>query len=203
MSTIEAMTERLDGLERENRRLRGIATALLAGAARMVGPRRHGVTREQRGRKIETQQLVLRDQEGRLRGSFGVDLSGLPSLKIYDHRGLEQVMLGIQSDDFSTLSLSNRGVTRALLDTSEGYTSLRLFDDSQGEKAALVLKPDSTVDFRLSNAHQTLRMGIAPDGQKTIPGARSPGLNEADRPFVPHDGRGHSETGGAILRGHA
>ena len=182
MSSIEEVAERLDGLERENRRLRGIAMALLAGAlglgALALFPRERG------SRKVETQQLVLRDKEGRLRGSFGVDRDGLPSMKLYDHRGLEQVMLGVQSDDFSVLSLSNRGVTRVLLDSSiDGYTSLRLFDPDQGEKASLVLKPDSTVGLRLSNAHQTLRLGIAPDGQITMPTLDSPG-DEVER-FVP------------------
>jgi hypothetical protein len=182
MSTIEAVSERLDGLEQENRRLRGLAMALLAGAigigAVAIFPRDRG------GRKIEAQQLVIRDKEGRLRGSFGIDRDGLPSLKLYDHRGLEQVMLGVQSDDFSLLSLSDHGAMRALLDTSAGgYTSLRLFDPAQAEKAALILKPDSTVDLRLTNAHHSLRMGIAPDGRMTVPGADS-GSSEVER-FVP------------------
>jgi hypothetical protein len=168
MSTIEVVTERLDGLERENRRLRGILMALLAGAVGLGGlavfPRERG------GRKIETQQLVLRDREGRLRGTFGVDRDGLPSLKLYDHRGLEQVELGVQSDDFAALTLSNRGAPRIMIDTSSlGYSSVRLFDAEQAEKATLVVKPDSTVGLRLSGADQSLGLAIAPDGRMTIP----------------------------------
>jgi hypothetical protein len=167
MSTNEAMTERLDGLERENRRLRWIATAMMAGALSLGAV---AIFHRDRGaKKLETQQLVLRDQEGRLRGSFGVDEAGLPSLKVYDHRGLEQVMLGVQSDDMAMLSLSNRGATRILLDTSvDGYTSLRLFDPVQNEKASLVIKPDNAVGLRLAGGDQALRLGIAPDGRMTV-----------------------------------
>lgn len=198
MATIETLTERLDGLERENRRLRWIATAMMAGALSLGAV---AIFQRDRGaKKLETQQLVLRDREGRLRGSFGVDPSGLPSLKIYDHRGLEQVMLGVQSDDFSMLSLSNRGNTRILLDTSvDGYTSVRLFDPAQTEKASLVIKPDSAVGLRLAGGDQALRLGISPDGRMTVLTTDSEG-REVERiipaNYLPAFGRDLSEASG-------
>ncbi len=167
MATIEAVNERLDGLERENRRLRRVAVALLAGV--LVLGAFAFLPRGRNGRTIEAERLVLRDKEGRLRGSFGVDKSGLPALKIFDHRGLEQIMLGVQSEDFAMLSFYDHGATRVLLDTSvEGATSLRLFDASQREKAALFLKPDSEAGLRIVNGDQVVNLGLGPDGRVTV-----------------------------------
>jgi hypothetical protein len=196
MSTIEAVTERLDGLERENRRLKWIATAMLTGivslGAAALFPRDRGA------RKLEAQQLVIRDNEGRLRGSFGVDSTGLPALKVYDHRGLEQVMLGVQSDDYAMLTFSNRGATRLLLDASiDGHTSVRLFDPAQAEKASLVVKPDSGVGLRLAGGDQALSLGIAPDGRMTVLTTDAQG-REVERiipaSYVPEFGRDLSEA---------
>lgn len=177
--TIEAVTERLDGLERENRRLRRIATFLLAGLLG-VGALA-AATCGRRGRTIEAQNLVLRDREGRLRGSFGVDRSGLPSLKIFDHRGQEQITLGAESEDFATLTLCDRGAPRMLLSTSiEGTTSVRLLDGSQDEKASLFLKPNSEAGFRIASGEQAVSIGLGADGRMTVLTTDAEG-HQADR----------------------
>lgn len=165
--TIEAVTERLDGLERENHRLRWIAGALIVG---VLGLGAMAIcARDRVGRTLEAQRLVLRDKEGRLRGSFGVDGIGLPSLKLYDHRGLEQIALGIQSEDMSSLTLSDRGATRVLLETSVGgSTALRLFDSSEREQATLFLNPDCESGFRIAYGTQVMTMGLGPDGRMTV-----------------------------------
>src|SRR5947209_3129688 len=116
MPTIEAVIGRLDGLERENRRLRWIAGGLLVGVVVLGAVAIFGPDRARR--TLVAERLVIRDREGRVRASFGLDASGLPGLKIFDRRGLEQIELGIPSEDMSMLSFSDRGSNRFLLDTS-------------------------------------------------------------------------------------
>lgn len=165
--TIEAVSGRLDGLERENHRLRWISGALLVGVLGLGAMA--AFARDRGGRTLEVQRLVLRDKEGRLRGSLGVDGGGLPSLKLYDHRGLEQIALGVHSEDMSSLSFSDHGATRVLLDTSiEGSTSLRLFDSAQREQATLYLKPDNEAGFRIADGKQVVTMGRGPDGRMSV-----------------------------------
>lgn len=168
MSTLDAVCVRLDGLERENRRLRWAAGVLLVGVmtltiVALVGPRRGA-------RTIEAQKLVIRDREGRIRGSFGVDPSGLPGLKIFDRRGLEQIDLGVQSEDSSTLTFADRGSPRVMLDTSiEGSTALRLFDRTQELQAALLIRPDSSTALEMGQGEQAVTLAPRPDGASTQP----------------------------------
>jgi hypothetical protein len=167
MPTIEAVSARLDGLERENRRLRwiagGLLVALLAmGASAILG-------RERGGRTLDVQRLVIRDKEGRVRGSFGVDHVGLPTLKILDKRGNEQIELGVPSEDTSSLAFYDRGVARMLLDSSiEGTTSLRLFDQDQMMQSAVVIKPDGAAQFSVGHGKRALTLAFPRDGQPQV-----------------------------------
>ena len=172
-SSIEAIAVRLDALQRTNSRLRLTAVGLavgLIGLAMAAAPPRGGA-----GRTIEAGQLVLRDKEGRVRGSFGVDRSGLPSLKLFDRRGLVQIALGIPLDDMAALSFSDRGSDRVVLTTSiEGATSLRLYDGSEREKAALFLEPDDRTGLRLVGEGGTATVSPGPVDQVPVVTTEAP-----------------------------
>jgi hypothetical protein len=167
MPTIEAVSARLDGLERENRTLRWIAGGLLvallaAGALAML-------SRDRGGRTLEAQKLVIRDKEGRIRGSFGVDHIGLPALKILDKRGNEQIELGVPSEDTSSLAFYDRGAARILLDTSiEGTTNLRIFDQAQMMQSAVVVKPDGAAELTIGHGKRAMTLTFPPDGQPVV-----------------------------------
>jgi hypothetical protein len=167
MPTIEAVSTRLDGLERENKRLRWIAGGLLAGLF-VVGA--SGILgRDRGGRTLEAQKLVIRDKEGRVRGSFGVDHMGMPGLKILDRRGNEQIELGVPSEDTSSLAFYDRGTPRILLDTSiEGSTTLRLFDQSQMLRSAVLIKPDGAAELVMGHGKTAMTVAFPPDGQPLV-----------------------------------
>ncbi len=137
------IADRLDGMEAQVRRLRGLA-AILIVATFALGANA-ALSRPRPGRMLVAGGLEIRDADGRLRGTFGLDYSGLPGLKLYDQRGLEQVTLAIPSDDTSGLYFSDRGWPRIVLESSiEGTASLRLVDKDAKERAAMTLAPDGT-----------------------------------------------------------
>ncbi len=171
MPTIEAVSGRLDVLERENRGLRwvsgGLLLAVVAMGAVAIGGRERGA------KTLEAQRLVIRDKEGRIRGSFGVDRAGLPGLKIFDRRGNEQIDIGVPSEDTSSLTFSDRGMVRVLLDTSiEGMTTLRLFDQARMMQSALVIKPDGAAELSMGHGDRALTLSFPRDGRPLVTDAR-------------------------------
>ncbi len=167
MPTIEAVSARLDGLERENRRLHWIAGGLLLALLAMGASAIFG--RDRGGRTLEVQKLVIRDKEGRVRGSFGVDRTGLPALKIVDRRGNEQIELGVPSEDTSSLTFYDRGTARIMLDTSiEGTTSLRFFDQAQMVQSAVVIKPNGAAELSMGHGKRAKTLAFPPDGQPVV-----------------------------------
>jgi hypothetical protein len=166
--TIEAVAERLDGLERENRRLRWVAAGMFIAAAVLAtethlskGPRTRGVH--------EVEKVVIRDKEGRLRASFGLDESGMPGLKMYDSRGLEQIVLGTPSDMNSTLAFFDKGQNRLTLDSSiDGSSALRFFDKGEKSSSVLFMGPDGSTGLTFDMGKQSLAMGVQPNGDSAL-----------------------------------
>jgi hypothetical protein len=138
-----ALTGRLDAMEIEVRRLRGLAAALVVATLVLGG--HAALSRPRPGRPIVAGSVEIRSQDGKLRGTFGVDHDGLPGLKLYDHRGLEQVTLAIPSDDYSALYFMERGGLRLALESSlQGASSIRLVDKHAQVRALVDLAPDGT-----------------------------------------------------------
>jgi hypothetical protein len=171
-TTLEALGARLDVLERQNRGLRRSSGLIILGACALaafalLGPRRSAGT-------IEARRLVIRDHEGRVRGSFGVDSGGLPALKLLDRRGLEQVELGIPSEDSSALLLSDRGEPRVLMDTSiEGRSSIRIYDASRQLQAGVALDPDGSPHLTLGDARRPESTQATPGEAAAVSAGRS------------------------------
>jgi hypothetical protein len=137
------IADRLDGLALEVRRLRWLA-AVLTVATLGLGANA-ALSRPRPGRTLVAGGVELRDAEGRLRGSFGLDYNGLPGMKLYDQRGWEQVMLTIPSDDTSGLYFLDRGRPRVTLETSiEGTAAFRLMDKEAKDRAIMTLAPDGS-----------------------------------------------------------
>jgi hypothetical protein len=167
LSKVEEMSGRIVGLEAEVRRLRRLvavpvlATLILGGYA--------GFSRVRAGRALVVSSVEIRDKDGRLRGSLGLDRYGLPGLRLYDHRGSEQVTLAIPSDDASGLFFSDRGTLRVALESSiEGSASLRLLNTEQKIRASLDLAPDGTSGLVLADSVGEKHLGARPDGESPL-----------------------------------
>jgi hypothetical protein len=119
------------------------------------------LSRPRPGRTLVAGGLEIRDAEGRLRGTFGLDHYELPGLKLYDQRGGEQVTLAIPSDDTSALYFLDRGRPRVMLESSiEGTASFRLVDKDAKDRAVMTLAPDGTPRMAVADRPE----GLASDG---------------------------------------
>jgi hypothetical protein len=170
LSNVEQMAGRLSGLEAEVRRLRRVAVLPILMALAVAGFA--AFTRPRAGRPLTVGSVEIRDREGRLRGAFGVDAVGLPGLKLYDHRGMEQVTLAIPSDDTSALYFAERGRPRVLLEsTIHGASILRFVDAQNRDGAMLTLAPDGSTRLALADGEWEAHAGdpAAPAGPAERP----------------------------------
>ena len=120
-SDMQSVLERLDKLERQNRRVKQLALAALLpiGAVLLMGQC------TPRGRTVEAEKFIVRDPRGRLQAEFasteygpalslydksgkarvGLDAAAAPGLKLYDPSGWPQAELTTQPEG-AFLSLS-------------------------------------------------------------------------------------------------
>src|SRR5262249_55437490 len=96
--TLEALTRRLDALERGNRRLRrGLGVVLIGGAGLFLmgqGPERF-VAGTVVAQSVETQSLLIRDATGKVRAVLDADTAGPVSLTFSDKEGRERSAIGV------------------------------------------------------------------------------------------------------------
>lgn len=87
----DTLIQRLDQLERDNRRLR------LAGALTIAGMITWALMGQAVGSSpiVEAQRVILRDSAGKVRASFGLGGDGSPLLGLNDGDGATRVVLGV------------------------------------------------------------------------------------------------------------
>jgi len=106
-----SLESRLDHLAARCRQLQTAVSALAVVLAVLVAG---GADALQRFKSIETEQLVLRDPEGRKRGWLGVGKDGNARLSIFDRQEKELVMLGVAPDGGTLLFLTGPPGERAV-----------------------------------------------------------------------------------------
>ena len=93
-STRDLVAEPLDRLERETRYQRLLVATILVGmiAASLIGAVRGASP------VVEAERVVLRDQAGKIRASFGLAGDGSPDLGLNDRDGMTRVTLGVLNE---------------------------------------------------------------------------------------------------------
>jgi hypothetical protein len=88
---VQAMVQRIDALERQNRWLirAGLIGSLVAVAIVTMGQTRTS-------RTVEAERFVLRDTVGRMRGRLVMEEEG-PALRLYDSDGAPELTIGVDS----------------------------------------------------------------------------------------------------------
>jgi hypothetical protein len=165
--TLEAMAGRLDGLERENRRLRWMAAFTFAGIFLVTAVAL--LTHTPLRRTIDTEKVVIRDKQGRVRGSFGLAYDGLPALTLFDEKGNEQILLNVPSDGVSSLSFAHRGHERMMLVSNyDGASNLRFLDSGEKSVSSFFMSPDSATGLYMANGKQSVTLGIEQNGHSAV-----------------------------------
>src|SRR4051794_7328665 len=110
---LEGLLERVEQLERANRRWRrgGAAVALLAGAVALAGAARHA----DEPKTVTAERFVVADREGRTVAELGVGESAVSRLDLMDGTGDRRVTLSVQKDGRPVLGLLDRKGTRRVV----------------------------------------------------------------------------------------
>jgi hypothetical protein len=98
---VEALVRRLERVERENRRLKRIGFAVLAGITALVlmGQAKPDKVAE----VVEAEKFVLREPSGKLRASLGVGADGVASLSLTDRAEKPHAVLAASRDGSAAL----------------------------------------------------------------------------------------------------
>jgi hypothetical protein len=161
VGTLDALTERVSRLERENRLMRRFAAGLLllaaSGGMLAANAGRHA-------RLLEAERLVIKDSSGTPRAAFGLTRSGQPELVLHDDAGQERIALRGNSDGTSGVELYHRGRLQALLGGSSAGPMLQLFDDRGRIAASLYAWSRGVTGLALNQAQGGFDLGVDRDG---------------------------------------
>jgi hypothetical protein len=120
--TLEAVTRRLEELERAHHRLKRGFGAMVIGATGLLlmGQASERLTTDTLiARNIETQSLMVRDATGKIRALLEVDTAGPVSLTLSDREGRERASIGVGvAGSVGAVFRDQEGAIRAALGVS-------------------------------------------------------------------------------------
>lgn len=155
------LTTRLERLERDNRRLKGLAVAVLVLAAGLSLYDAAGVHAAPQSvpEKISAHEFDVVDSLGTPRIIMGSDpdtqTHGGPFIRLYDAKGVQRLMMEVSSDTSevggpSVWLLDAKGELRALMGLSpDGLSSLNFFADRGRAGARIEVLPTGAPDITL------------------------------------------------------
>jgi hypothetical protein len=161
VARLEDVVARVELLEREKRQvcwLLGIVgvvvVALLAGT---------GFVRN--GRKLEAEQVVLRDRAGQVRAQLAVAEDGTPELVMLDNQGRRQVAVHGSAHTAGGLELYDHGQVRMSLWSGEdGAAGLNLYDRSSRSASTMYMLQDGTTGLGFGNRELGMELATQPGG---------------------------------------
>jgi hypothetical protein len=163
--TIDAMAERLERLERENRRLKRIGGLVLLGAvASLLSGADDGKTKP-----VEAERFVLKDRAGLKRAELSAEPNGSASFNLFDRAGkvrlrmaIEAAQEGFPSDEALVSVCDERGKDRVVtLVNPFGVPQLSLFDRSGKDRLNLLIDDaNNFVSFQMSDRKDARRFSL-------------------------------------------
>lgn len=171
-SPAEKIADRLERIERENRILRWVGSAMFVGLlvvmATLMGPSGR--------RALDAESLELRDRQGVVRARLGLDRDGFPKLAFLDPRGMDQMVLS-SVDNASGMELYDRGQLRVSMSAGpDGSSTLHLFDRARNVSSSFYMWADGTTGVLLNGGETPLHLTAKSGGESK--------LSVYDRDFV-------------------
>jgi hypothetical protein len=188
------MAERIQGLERETRRLHRLWMGTIVGMAILLGlaaslvivSARHGFPGTVAD-VIESHQFLVRDKDGNVRGAFGALDDGTLRLSLQAAGSRAAVTLTSLNGGASGLTFTDStGKARGVLGLLPDETASLTFGDRNGQtRSALSLNPEGSATLVFADRTGAMRAGLGVDsrgvGTFTVVdhpgGARSPELD--------------------------
>lgn len=141
--TLDILTQRLDRLERENRRLKRWGALMLLSMSAVLTMGQIPA----RTRTIEAEEFVLKDGTGKDRAVLATVEDGTPFLGFIDKDRRLRVSFGLESTGAPLLSLIDKNNKVRLVlavkpDVPDDLPVLILFNKDQEQRALLTIKPD-------------------------------------------------------------
>ncbi len=163
--------ERLDALERENRRLRRYGIMMLMAIAIIVGlgtaliffSGRYGLPGS--AQTIAAQQFILRDGLGQIRGAWGTTDDGSVRLALSDPSGRQRVRISLLEDGSAGLTFADSADRKlAVLGLlGDRTTSLVLTDPGGIPRAVLGVQADGSSNLVFADRLGATRAGLGID----------------------------------------
>jgi hypothetical protein len=164
---IDALAERVERLERENRRLKRIGVVVLAAVAVTLAV---GAKLADQPEFVEaTRGFHLRDKDGTLRASLTLEHEGEPGLFLYTKdRDLPAIALSLDSDGQRRLQFRDKtGKERIFLGPlADGHVGIVLEDGAENQRIKLSVPSQGGPNIQLMDEGRRSRFALAvnPDG---------------------------------------
>jgi hypothetical protein len=148
--TLDALSQRMDRLERDRRWWKCLASLALAllGMITLLG----ATTGKKAKSPVElrAQRLVLVDKVEKARAELRITADNQPALLLADDAGKPRLMLALTRYGEPTLSFADAGGTRRVVLGVDLYgTVLRFTDDAGNPRAALVVPAEGEPELEL------------------------------------------------------
>jgi hypothetical protein len=166
------LTRRVEELERDNRRLRRLGTYMLVGIGTLLGlttsiivvAARHGMP----GfvpQVTEARSFVLRDGDGQIRATLGMNKKGAAQLSLQDAAGRDRVRLSVLDDGSSGVAfVDSAGASRIVMGLLPDQTSTIVLADHAGKtRTVLGLSPNGASTLVFADAGGITRAGLGVD----------------------------------------
>ncbi len=164
----DATAERLDRLERTNRRLVAAVSVFASFALVAIGI---GATRKD-ARSLDAERIILRDPSGTIRARLSADESG-PSLIFLDNDGAERLRIQTPDDGPSLMTLTTSQEARpkravGFRMTKDGWATLSFLDGGEQERLAFGLGYDGEPRLRMYSKDGKARASLGPDASGRV-----------------------------------
>ena len=168
------LTQRIDHLEQENRKLKRqgmmvlVITAILLGigVALVVTAARHGMPGFVPD-VVEAKEFMMRDGDGRVRGRWGTDENGAIQFVLQNHESATSIKLNLLDDGSSGLTFTDSvGTPRLVVAVLPDHTVNLVLGDQRGvARTVLGLNPNGSTSLVFADQGGTTRAGIGVDSR--------------------------------------
>jgi len=149
----EGILQRLEKLERQNRRMKlaGLGALIIAGAILLMGQ----TSGPRALSEVKANSFLLVDGSGRTRAVLHMMEHGGPGLALYDENGKARAVLGVVSDGTPVFGLYGaNGNMRATLTAFSDGSKLDLFDANGKTRAGLAVASAGSATLSLFDANE-------------------------------------------------